>query len=282
MALEEGGRVEVTGGKYKGKSGRIVKVTEKMVSVRFDDGDHSMIQQTSVKAKAAADPAPAPPVADPIDRSDPAPATPSEPAPATPSEPSTPLRSPADVKPTSEYRRGLGTLEKGLLRKTASFDADTTASLLAAGAKMPEHVPLVTPSFATRDLVNNGTNSDGTFAGGDFGELSGAGRDPWSVCDFLRDALHWPRDAIFIDSEQFGFYAHPADFAQGQSLTYVEDGTWRPWCAEGSFEVEPKDDTKEGRLRPQRNYRGVFKWAQRVSPVLMCAGGLFDSVTRRG
>ena len=196
--------------------------------------------------------------------------------------------SPATGPPVSRQRsavsrlsRGLGTFEDQKLLRVEDFESDVTQDMLRRGLKLPEHVPLVTPSFATKDLINTKKlNPDGSFAGGDIShqttrsgkiEGSGAGRDPWSVCDYLRDSLCWPRDSIFIDAEQFGIYAHPEDWAGGQSDSYTETGKLRPWTAQGTFTVErtieDSGKTMEGLL--QRNYRGVYKWAQRVSPVLL-------------
>jgi hypothetical protein len=246
-------------------------------------------------------------------------------------------------------RRALGRFDDGKLIPTAEFasqKADVTAQLLSQGLKMPQHVPLCTPSFAVRDLAAK-KDEEGRLIDED-GIDDKAGRDPWAIMDYVRDFLHWPQDAVFIDKEAFGYYAHPgenwdpkgAGVPAGEHLpagkwskdvaeTYVEDGSIRPWCAkspEGGWPVQyrimsGKDKTKEAdssdqrvratglrHLMPdalcapaahlrrphaltpsrahaicycrrvisvvlqawvQRNYRGVYKWAQRVSPCLI-------------
>ena len=114
-------------------------------------------------------------------------------APPAPSD-----RSLRSVKPELVTNpRALGKIESGRLLRTADFNFDMTQELLAHGAKMPEHVPLVSISFQSQDL-----GGDATVRGTD----ERAGHDPWAVADYIRDYMRWPKDAIFIDAEQFGWY----------------------------------------------------------------------------
>eukprot|EP00939_MAST-03C_sp_MAST-3C-sp1_P002411 g2411.t1 len=80
-----------------------------------------------------------------------------------------------------------------------------------AGIRLPTFTPLVCASFALKDVGGAGYahNIDVTDAL--------AGRDPWAICDFLRDSLQWPRDAIFIDSEQTGIYEVDESSTLGES-----------------------------------------------------------------
>lgn len=74
------------------------------------------------------------------------------------------------------------------LMLTSVHKGDVTAELLKQGARMPKCLPLICTSFAGADLA---AKSD---------PRSKAGGDPWSVCDYLRDSLKWPSDAVFIDA----------------------------------------------------------------------------------
>lgn len=95
----------------------------------------------------------------------------------------------ADFKPGFQADR---------LMKTKDFCRDITQDLIRNGAILPEHVPVVCPSFAGENLLdpNNPDNRNGHDAN--------AGHDPWSILDYIRDALLWPSDAVFIDAECFG------------------------------------------------------------------------------
>lgn len=85
------------------------------------------------------------------------------------------------------------------LSPTETYKGDTTQALRRCGALLPQYVPLVCPSFASRDLARDPDNPDSRN-----GHHGRAGRDPWSILDYIRDSLYWPSDAIFIDSECFG------------------------------------------------------------------------------
>ena len=89
-------------------------------------------------------------------------------------------------------------LEDGRLTRTESFHGDITQGLRRHGALLPKHVPIVCPSFASNDLRDPDNDSNRK------GHDKHSGRDPWSILDYIRDALMWPSDAIFIDAECFG------------------------------------------------------------------------------
>lgn len=148
--------------------------------------------------------------------------------------------------------RGIGKIESGRLLKTADFNCDMTQELLLNGAKMPEHVPLVSISFRSSDLGGDASKT---------GTDERAGHDPWAVADYIRDMMRWPKDAIFIDAEQFGAYHD----GSGKGKVYSNTPEIRPWCPSGDFKVT-FPVTEE---LVQNNYRGVFKWAQRVSPAIL-------------
>eukprot|EP00045_Choanoeca_perplexa_P019387 m.294188 g.294188 ORF g.294188 m.294188 type:complete len:561 (-) comp39772_c0_seq1:69-1751(-) len=125
-----------------------------------------------------------------------------------------------------------------------------TRALIDHGVKMPEHVPQVCASFATQNLASDGRSHDG--------HDGAAGHDPWSICDYLRESLYWPKDTIYIDKEQVGMYM----YERGHTNSYTNNQDVRPWCRPGTFETEPVDEARDV---PQRNYRSVYKWAQRSS-----------------
>jgi len=169
-------------------------------------------------------------------------------APPAPSD-----RSLRSVKPELVTNpRALGKIESGRLLRTADFNFDMTQELLAHGAKMPEHVPLVSISFQSQDL-----GGDATVRGTD----KRAGHDPWAVADYIRDYMRWSKDAIFIDAEQFGWYCD----GKGKGKTYTNTPEIRPWCPTGEFTV----GFPVSEAFVQNNYRGVFKWTQRVAPVIL-------------
>jgi hypothetical protein len=67
-------------------------------------------------------------------------------------------------------------------------------------------IPLVCPSFASKDLSANSVDGKMTDK---CGTDESAGHDPWSICDYIRDYLKWPTESMFLDSECFGYYCHP-------------------------------------------------------------------------
>lgn len=122
------------------------------------------------------------------------------------------------------------------LAPTASHQGDVTQALLKADARLPACIPLVCTSFAAKDLASRSHPK------------AKAGGDPWSICDYLRDSLMWPSDAIFIDAEQFGMYAGPAK--DDEKRIHYRDKGWR----------------KSAVLA---NWYGVYQWAQRVSSAMI-------------
>ena len=126
------------------------------------------------------------------------------------------------------------------------------------GIRLPIYRPLVTASFAARNL--SGNPKEGIKA-----TNSIAGRDPWAICDYLRDSLQWPASLIFIDSEQTGNY--DLDHYHLNEM-FMED------------EQSPHDDecttTSKGKKNPlfrqhdgSRNWKKVFTWAQAGSHVML-------------
>ena len=114
---------------------------------------------------------------------------------------------------------------------------------LPTSNRMPIYEPLVCASFAAKNLA--GDRSRG-------GNDSQAGRDPWSICDYLRDSLQWPASFIFIDAEQTGMY----------DLDMYHFGPKH--CAECKRNP-PKRPTADG----ARNWKSVFTWAQEKSKVML-------------
>ena len=74
-----------------------------------------------------------------------------------------------------------------------------TERYVKGSVRMPFWKPWVTVSFAARDLQGSGVGCDDV-------DDSKAGKEPWGLCDYLRDAMIWPQDFIYIDAEQCGWY----------------------------------------------------------------------------
>jgi hypothetical protein len=66
--------------------------------------------------------------------------------------------------------------------------------------RMPAYRPHVVASFCSANLVGDHNKSFGTV------NARRAGAEPWAICDYIRDALCWPMDFLFIDAEQAGMY----------------------------------------------------------------------------
>jgi hypothetical protein len=160
-----------------------------------------------------------------------------------------------------------GTLsEDGQLQPTANHFFDVTQELLDHGVLLPEHVPIVCPSFAGIDLAKqiiDGTGNAENHRSGVEVDRDGcdeiAGHDAWGICDYLRDALLWPTESIFIDNEAFGDYHQPSGDREPPRL-YLHRNR--------QFNVHVVDEGNDkSHLIIKRNYRKVYQWAQRVSPV---------------
>jgi len=124
---------------------------------------------------------------------------------------------------------------------------------------VPEHVPIVSTSFAARDLA---TRRDAQGNPIDYhGCDEKAGHDPWGFCDHVRDVLRWPTGSIFIDKEAFGTYYQRTDPPQRPRL-YLCGSPSRQFHVDVVVEDEDKPP-----LLIKRNYRKVYQWAQRVSSV---------------
>lgn len=74
--------------------------------------------------------------------------------------------------------------------------------------RMPIYEPLVCASFASKNL--HGDLSSGVRATDEL-----AGRDPWSICDYLRDSLQWPASFIFIDAEYISWNRPKSPWGHG-------------------------------------------------------------------
>jgi hypothetical protein len=171
-----------------------------------------------------------------------------------------------DKQPESEWKQGnMGSLTEGRLIASIDHQGDITQDLIRIGAKLSAHVPIVTPSFASKDLAFNGKNFDGCD--------NRAGRDPWGICDYIRDNLYWPTDAIFIDTEQFSTYCHPAEDWYDKATDNIPARTYNitpesyPGIPSGTYNVHMVDEKTDDHTTVKRNYRSVYKWAQRNSPI---------------
>ena len=166
----------------------------------------------------------------------------------------------------------LGSFEGKRLILTRKHVGDVTQDALAEGVWLPNHVPLVCPSFASRDLAVR--MADGRPL--DFyGDDSRAGHDPWGICDYIRDSLHWPSESVFLDSECFGTYCHWTQKEEAQKGYYNTEARTRTrgggsnGMAVGPFRVAKIDEKTDSWRSVKRNYRTVYTWAQRLSPVLL-------------
>jgi hypothetical protein len=136
---------------------------------------------------------------------------------------------------------------------------------VSPGIRIPFYYPLVTCSFASKNLSGDPAKR---IEASD----SLAGRDPWSICDYLRDSLKWPSCLIFIDAEQCGGYdldhyhldekciegdpSKPCPFWEAGSAH--ERGT----CG---CEANPQFGEHDG----SRNWKALFQWAQQSSHVML-------------
>jgi hypothetical protein len=102
-----------------------------------------------------------------------------------------------------------------LLRR---MEACQARAPVEGSVRMPAFYPKVCVSFRATDLVGSGAGAN------DVGHLDaskgrGAGAEPWAICDYLRDALGWPMDFLFIDAEQAGMHnVDPYAPADGTAL----------------------------------------------------------------
>eukprot|EP00730_Choanoeca_flexa_P015811 TRINITY_DN7341_c0_g1_i1.p1 TRINITY_DN7341_c0_g1~~TRINITY_DN7341_c0_g1_i1.p1 ORF type:complete len:510 (+),score=82.05 TRINITY_DN7341_c0_g1_i1:79-1530(+) len=262
--MEEGDRIEQTGGKAenRGKIGIVSRTTAKYIHYRTDDGEEIKCAKTSAvkvepqhKNLKHIDPATID--AEEAQRTDSSVIP--EPSVVTPSKQQEQQSSKAEPKRLFAFddeervppavdtsSPHLGTPD-ALVKVQDARAQFGTGAMLDTGAWMPEHVPLVCVSFASGDLASNDKDLDG--------HDGAAGHDPWSICDYIREDLHWLKDSIYIDKEQVGCYADRC------RRTYT-NGKERPWCKPGTFVLDA--EVHEGN-KPQRNFRGVYKWAQRVS-----------------
>ena len=158
-------------------------------------------------------------------------------------------------------------LLKQMQADEAKNPAKPTVQGPVQGVRLPLYKPVVTASFAARNLSGNPREN---ITEGD--EL--AGRDPWAICDYLRDSLSWPACLIFIDAEQNGMY----DLDHYHLDQKCIDGDPKQPCPfwkaleEGGHKgidcgcvANPKFGKHDG----SRNWKAAFQWAQRNSHCML-------------
>jgi hypothetical protein len=127
---------------------------------------------------------------------------------------------------------------------------DDKAVHVPGSVRMPAYKPHVVASFSSLNLkgrygvnaVENGLLEDA--------QPAKAAVEPWAICDYLREALSWPTDVIYIDAEQAGMYnVDPYVAATGRHHLH---GT-----------VHGTDDGRVG----SRNWKAQYSWAQRQADV---------------
>ena len=125
--------------------------------------------------------------------------------------------------------------------------------------RMPMWKPFVCVSFPGKGLRERNFKRGRADSALTNIETDKAGREPWAVCDYIRDALYWPTDFMFIDGEQVGSYnvdhydeKEKKHFLCGSKLmkTRDESNGYRIW----------QKSRKRG--DGYRNWKRVFTWAQ--------------------
>ena len=150
--------------------------------------------------------------------------TPSKPGPVN-----TTLPAKHEGKTWAELARDSGLPTEGRLLRPVNSDDELMTAMRAdekknpakegcCGVRLPMYYPLVTASFAARNL--SGDKGNGIAADDGL-----AGRDPWSICDYLRDALQWPAALIFVDAEQTGMY--DLDHYDAQRGVHAGSRNWK-------------------------------------------------------
>eukprot|EP00942_MAST-04A_sp_MAST-4A-sp1_P014468 g14468.t1 len=147
-------------------------------------------------------------------------------------------------------------------------DAPVTGKIGPDGEKEPKSVrmpmwkPFVCVSFPGKGLRGRNFKRGRADSALTNIETDKAGREPWAVCDYIRDALYWPTDFMFIDFEQVGSYnvdhydeKEKKHFLCGSKLmkTRDESNGYRIW----------QKSRKRG--DGYRNWKRVFTWAQEES-----------------
>ena len=83
---------------------------------------------------------------------------------------------------------------------------DTDGEKEPNSIRLPMWKPLVCVSFPGYNLRGRDFQKKGRSDSVINLESEKIGREPWGVCDYIRDALYWPMDFMFIDGEQCGAY----------------------------------------------------------------------------
>ena len=99
----------------------------------------------------------------------------------------------AHTKDSNLYRRVLP--DDSLLSNMIKCN---TKNPVPGSVRMPYWKPWVCVSFAAKDLQGSGVGCDDV-------DDSNAGREPWGLCDYIRDFMVWPQDFMYIDAEQVGW-----------------------------------------------------------------------------
>eukprot|EP00943_MAST-04B_sp_MAST-4B-sp1_P007576 g7576.t1 len=108
--------------------------------------------------------------------------------------------------------------------------------------RLPMWKPLVCVSFPGYNLRGRDFQKKGRSNSVINLESGKIGREPWGVCDYIRDALYWPMDFMFIDGEQCGAY-NVDQYKEKEKKHLLRDG---------------KMCDREG----YRNWKRLFTWAQ--------------------
>ena len=126
-----------------------------------------------------------------------------------------------------------------------------TERYVKGSVRMPFWKPWVCVSFAAKDLQGSGVGCDDV-------DDSKAGKEPWGLCDYLRDAMIWPQDFMYIDAEQCGWYNvdEYVMFCGHYSLNRLTQQKHR---------YDWRTDTHKG----YRNWKRAYTWAQRESVVML-------------
>ena len=111
--------------------------------------------------------------------------------------------------------------------------------------RMPCFYPHVCVSFRSEDLASDKKTRRGSN--------KKAGSEPWGICDYIRDALNWPVDFIYIDAEQVGDY--DVDHYDGDKH-----------FVGGPCKESPCEKLCEGGAR---NWKKTFTWAQKECKMMM-------------
>jgi hypothetical protein len=120
---------------------------------------------------------------------------------------------------------------------------------------MPVYKPHVVVSFAGHDLVGSPRDPRP--------DPSRAGAEAWAICDYIREALHWPMDFIYIDAEQAGLY--DVDHYEYKPGPLYGRHILRGTDTDMPHIEELFEDIPEGK----RNWKAQFEWARQIAEVML-------------